>query len=162
MQNITVDLRSRKQLYEQLIDNIRRLILAGEIKPGERLPSVRALAKDLCINPNTIQKAYAELERQGVILTLPGRGSVVLAETEELHRAQCERIIKMVMPIAMEARSTGISRKEFLELVTVTWNTVTERMTDGEDTPDGENYESGMQPQFGNTAQSETGGTSES
>ena len=71
MQYITVDLRDRKQLYEQLIDNIRKLILSGEIGAGEKLPSVRALAKELCINPNTIQKAYNELERQGVILTLP-------------------------------------------------------------------------------------------
>ena len=88
MQYITVDLRDRKQLYEQLIDNIRKLILSGEIGPGEKLPSVRALAKELCINPNTIQKAYNELERQGVILTLPGRGSVVLAETGDLRKEQ--------------------------------------------------------------------------
>ena len=83
---ITVDLRDRKQLYEQLIDNVKNLILMGELSPDEKLPSVRSLARELGINPNTIQKAYAELERQGVIITLPGRGSVVTSKTGAVIR----------------------------------------------------------------------------
>ena len=122
MQYITVDLRDRKQLYEQLIDNIRKLILSGEIGPGEKLPSVRALAKELCINPNTIQKAYNELERQGVILTLPGRGSVVLAETGDLRKEQLTRIGDALTATAVEAASTGITREEFLSLAENAWN----------------------------------------
>ena len=121
MQYITVDLRDRKQLYEQLIDNIRKLILSGEIGPGEKLPSVRALAKELCINPNTIQKAYNELERQGVILTLPGRGSVVLAETGDLRRQQLAKVEEMLTGIAREAVSTGITEAEFLTLAGNAW-----------------------------------------
>ena len=121
MQYITVDLRDRKQLYEQLIDNIRKLILSGEIGPGEKLPSVRALAKELCINPNTIQKAYNELERQGVILTLPGRGSVVLAETSELRKKQLERIGEALNTAAAEAASTGITGEEFMMLAEQAW-----------------------------------------
>lgn len=121
MQYITVDLRDRKQLYEQLIDNIRKLILSGEIGPGEKLPSVRALAKELCINPNTIQKAYNELERQGVILTLPGRGSVVLAETGDLRNQQLARVEEMLTGIAREAVSTGITEAEFLRLAENAW-----------------------------------------
>ncbi|MBQ4605706.1 MAG: GntR family transcriptional regulator [Clostridia bacterium] len=121
MQYITVDLRDRKQLYEQLIDNIRKLILSGEIGPGEKLPSVRALAKELCINPNTIQKAYNELERQGVILTLPGRGSVVLAETGDLRKEQLARTEEALTGIAREAVSTGITETEFLSLAGKAW-----------------------------------------
>ena len=121
MQYITVDLRDRKQLYEQLIDNIRKLILSGEIGPGEKLPSVRALAKELCINPNTIQKAYNELERQGVILTLPGRGSVVLAETVDLRRQQLAKVEEALTGIAREAVSTGITEEEFLTLAGNAW-----------------------------------------
>ena len=121
MQYITVDLRDRKQLYEQLIDNIRKLILSGEIGPGEKLPSVRALAKELCINPNTIQKAYNELERQGVILTLPGRGSVVLAETGELRKEQLVRTGEALYALAREALSTGITEAEFLSLAEKAW-----------------------------------------
>lgn len=121
MQYITVDLRDRKQLYEQLIDNIRKLILSGEITAGEKLPSVRALAKELCINPNTIQKAYNELERQGVILTLPGRGSVVLAETGDLRKEQLAMTEEALSSIAREAVSTGITETEFLELAKRAW-----------------------------------------
>ena len=121
MQYITVDLRDRKQLYEQLIDNIRKLILSGEIGPGEKLPSVRALAKELCINPNTIQKAYNELERQGVILTLPGRGSVVLAETGDLRKQQLARTEEALTAVAREAVSTGITEAEFLSLAAGAW-----------------------------------------
>jgi len=126
LEYITVDLRDRKQLYEQLIDNIRKLILGGVIKPGEKLPSVRALAKELCINPNTIQKAYNELERQGVILTLPGRGSVVLAETEVLRSEQLSRIGEKLAAVAMEAISTGITREEYMMLAASAW-----QQTDG-------------------------------
>jgi len=121
LQCITVDLRDRKQLYEQLIDNIRHLILSGEIKPDEKLPSVRSLAKELGINPNTIQKAYNELERQGVILTLPGRGSVVLTETDELRVKQLKKIEEMLSGIAREAAITGISKNEFLQAADSAW-----------------------------------------
>ena len=121
MQYITVDLRDRKQLYEQLIDNIRKLILGGVIRPGEKLPSVRALAKELCINPNTIQKAYNELERQGVILTLPGRGSVVLADTGELRKEQLIKTKQALEAVAREAISTGILKEEFIELAEAAW-----------------------------------------
>jgi len=121
LQYITVDLRDRKQLYEQLIDNIRKLILGGVIRPGEKLPSVRALAKELCINPNTIQKAYNELERQGVILTLPGRGSVVLADTGELRKEQLIKTKQALEAVAREAISTGILKEEFIELAEAAW-----------------------------------------
>jgi len=121
LQYITVDLRDRKQLYEQLIDNIRKLILGGVIVPGEKLPSVRALAKELCINPNTIQKAYNELERQGVILTLPGRGSVVLADTGDLRKEQLAKTGEALETVAREAVSTGILKSEFMDLAEAAW-----------------------------------------
>ena len=66
-----------KPLYEQIMDNYRRLIVSGGISPGEQLPSVRELATQLAINPNTIQRAYRELESEGYIITLPGKGSFV-------------------------------------------------------------------------------------
>ena len=77
---ISIDVRDRKLIYEQLVDNIKSLILQGELRKDDVLPSVRSLAKELGINPNTIQKAYGELERQGIIATYAGRGSVVLTE----------------------------------------------------------------------------------
>lgn len=115
MNLITVDLRGRKQLYEQLIDNIKNLILIGELKPDDKLPSVRSLAKDLGINPNTIQKAYTELEREGVIMSLPGRGSIVLADKCSLRGEQYGKLIEKMSALAYEMKSTGISENEFVE-----------------------------------------------
>lgn len=114
MSLITVDLRDRKQLYEQLVDNIKNLILIGELKADEKLPSVRSLARELGINPNTIQKAYSELERCGVILTLPGRGSIVVAQVDTLKQEQLSTLTETLIQLAHEAKSAGITREEFL------------------------------------------------
>ena len=70
-------LRGKKQIYLEIVDEINKFINIGVIVVGERLPSVRQLAKDLGINPNTVDRAYEELERSGVIITLPNKGSFV-------------------------------------------------------------------------------------
>ena len=118
---ITVDLRDRKQLYEQLIDNVKNLILMGELSPDEKLPSVRSLARELGINPNTIQKAYAELERQGVIITLPGRGSVVTSKTGDLLEKQKQKLFSELSAIANQAAEIGITKSEFTEMAASAW-----------------------------------------
>jgi len=70
-----IDLKNRKTIYEQVIDNIRELIILGVIKPDQKLPSVRELSKSLTINPNTVQKAFTELERLGYIYSVAGVGT---------------------------------------------------------------------------------------
>jgi GntR family transcriptional regulator len=70
-----IDLKSRKTIYEQVTDNLKEQILAGIIKPDEKLPSVRELSKALTVNPNTVQKSFRELERQGYIYTVAGVGA---------------------------------------------------------------------------------------
>ena len=72
-----IDALSRQPVYEQIIDQLERLVLAGVIKPGEQIPSVRSLSVQLSINPNTIQKAYAELDRRGILCSVPGRGCYI-------------------------------------------------------------------------------------
>lgn len=72
-----LDFRSRKPIYEQICDKIKELIAMGELKGGEQLPAVRALAKEIGINHNTIQKAFSQLEREGVINSVAGKGSFV-------------------------------------------------------------------------------------
>jgi len=118
---ITVDLRDRKQLWEQLVDNVRDLILQGELLPDEKLPSVRSLARELGINPNTIQKAYSELERQGVILTLPGRGSVVTSKTDDLMQRQKQKMRDELALMAARAAEIGITRSEFEAMAQSAW-----------------------------------------
>ena len=114
MSLITVDLRDRKQLYEQIIDNVKRLVLTGEMKPDDRLPSVRALAKEIGINPNTIQKAYTELERDGVIVTMQGRGSVICAAQNDLRDEHREALVRKMAYLASEMKASGMNEDDFI------------------------------------------------
>ena len=72
---ISLDYRDGRPLYQQVKDSLRRMMLTGLLPPDEKLPSVRSLATQLAINPNTIQRAYRELENEGYICTIPGKGS---------------------------------------------------------------------------------------
>lgn len=74
-----LDLKSRKSIYEQIVDNIKELIITGILKAEDKVPSVRELSKTLTVNPNTIQKAYRELEYQGYLYTVSGLGTFVAA-----------------------------------------------------------------------------------
>ena len=72
---LTLDYRDARPIYEQVKDGLRRLMVSGAIREGEKLPSVRTLASSLAINPNTIQRAYEALEREGYLYTVAGKGS---------------------------------------------------------------------------------------
>ena len=72
-----LDMKSGKSIYEQIIDNIKELIMTDVLAENTRLPSVRTLSRQLTINPNTVQKAFKELEREGYIFTVSGRGTLV-------------------------------------------------------------------------------------
>ena len=72
-----LDMKSNKSVYEQVIDNIKELVMTGVLPEGSKLPSVRELSRQLTINPNTVQKAFKELERDGFIYTVSGRGTFV-------------------------------------------------------------------------------------
>ena len=87
---ISLNYRDPRPIYEQLEEKLRRLILSGAIAEGEKLPSVRELASQLAINPNTIQRAYRELEQNGFIYSVPGKGSFAgkLSGVDESRRAE--------------------------------------------------------------------------
>jgi GntR family transcriptional regulator len=72
-----IDVTCRKSIYAQVMDNLKALMLSGELPPGAKLPSVRELSKNIAVNPNTVQKAYRELERQGFLYTTAGVGTFV-------------------------------------------------------------------------------------
>ncbi|MBE6541451.1 MAG: GntR family transcriptional regulator [Ruminococcaceae bacterium] len=118
---ITVDLRDRKQLYEQIIDNVKNLVLTGELVQDDKLPSVRSLAKELGINPNTIQKAYTELEREGIIRSLPGRGSMILADKKSLCGERKDMLKEKMQSLADEMFEIGITEAEFFCIAEIAW-----------------------------------------
>lgn len=121
MSLITIDYRDRKLIYEQLIDNIKELILRGDLKKDDFLPSVRSLARELGINPNTIQKAYAELERQGIIATLPGRGSSILVGSGAVADAGRGALRAELIALAKRAAALGMTETDGAALWQECW-----------------------------------------
>jgi GntR family transcriptional regulator len=108
----TVDPRSGVPLYIQLRDQVRRAVALGVLAPGERLPTVKALALALTINPNTVARVYRELESEGVIETSPGRGSFVArGEGRRIAADACEDVARGVIADAIrQVRSLGLDR----------------------------------------------------
>ena len=114
---ILIDYKSRKPIYEQIIDNIKSLIVSGVLRRDEQLPSVRQLAQELAINPNTIQKAYAELERQGVLYSLKGRGSFVGSSLQELRTVQQKELLRQLSDLSAELYSLQVPQQEVCAVV---------------------------------------------
>ncbi|MEH7095260.1 GntR family transcriptional regulator [Neobacillus vireti] len=112
-----LDIRSRKPIYEQLVDKMKELIMNEVLKPDEQLPSVRTLATELTINPNTIQKAYRELEIQGFIYSIKGKGSFVNLNNQVQDLEKIEAVRKDLEKLVLEALYLGIPAKEIIQLV---------------------------------------------
>ncbi|NLK51816.1 MAG: GntR family transcriptional regulator [Syntrophomonadaceae bacterium] len=92
-----VDPRSSIPIYLQLVNGVKEAVARGVLVAGEKMPSVRELATQITINPNTIAKAYQELEREGIIETFRGRGTFVTQKKKEVNREDGKRILKMLM-----------------------------------------------------------------
>ncbi len=121
MYRIIVDVKSRKPIYEQLVESVKTSVVKGFMKPDEPLPSVRQLAGELAINPNTIQKAYAELERQGIVYSVPGKGSFVSSDIKEVKDAHKNEILSQIEELAEHAREGGISKEEIIDTINKLW-----------------------------------------
>ncbi|HEX6908912.1 MAG TPA: GntR family transcriptional regulator [Longimicrobium sp.] len=107
---ITLDLSDERPIYQQIVDEVRRALVLGTLAPEDPLPSVRALAAELRVNPNTVQQAYRELERAGIIYTRRGQGTFVAAVRETDER---ELLIRDVASRALkDARRYGIQPHE--------------------------------------------------
>ena len=104
---ILIDYSERRPIYKQVAEKIAELIIRGVLPPESQLPSVRSLAMDLSINPNTIQRAYQELERKGYTYSVPGKGSFVSQRTEYLEE-QRENILEEQRGLAERAMRLGM------------------------------------------------------
>ena len=107
---ISLNYRDSRPIYEQIRDGLRKLIVTGALSADEKLPSVRALAAQLAINPNTIQRAYNELEGEGYIYSVPGKGSFAAANAGA-------ELLTQVRELLSELRYLGVSQQELLNLV---------------------------------------------
>lgn len=115
---IQVDVRSRVPIYEQIINSIKQMSISGVLLPDEKLPSVRELAKDMTINPNTIQKAYQELERQGIIYIKRGQGTFINPDIKAKNKEEKMANLKeTINTIVVESIYLGISKEELIEII---------------------------------------------
>lgn len=113
-----IDLKSRKSIYQQVVDNIKGLIIKGTLKENDKLPSVRELSKILLINPNTVSKAYRALEHEGYIYTTNGLGTFVaeLKSKKEVD-ARLSEIKKQIAFYVEELFYSGLGDKEATDFV---------------------------------------------
>ena len=114
---IAINYRDPRPIYEQIQAELRRLMLTGALPPGSRLPSVRELAGQLAINPNTIQRAYRELEADGYILSVAGKGSFV-AQVDQLAVQQKKQAVEAFRAAAQRLRALGLGEEALAALLT--------------------------------------------
>lgn len=118
---IIIDYTDRRPIYEQIVERFQSLVLCGVLEKDASLPSVRNLAMELSINPNTIQRAYTELERRGVIYAVKGKGNFVadmqsvrlLREREVKEEAEC---------LVRKAKETGMTKEMLSRVLEAAWN----------------------------------------
>lgn len=112
---IHLDYRDSRPIYEQVKDGLRRLMVTGVLASGDKLPSVRAMASQLSINPNTIQRAYTELEAEGYVVSVTGKGSFV-AEGDTQNTARRAELTGKLKPLLEELKNLGMTREELVQL----------------------------------------------
>ena len=108
---ITINYRDPRPIYVQVMDSIQKLIVSGVIAPDEKMPSVRELAQSLAINPNTIQRAYRELEGRGYIYSIAGKGSFA-AHKMDVDAGRKQQLLKALGETVKELRYLGVSEKD--------------------------------------------------
>lgn len=110
-----LDYRDSRPLHQQVRDGLRRLMLSGVLQAGDQLPSVRKLATELAINPNTIQRAYAQLEAEGYVYSVAGRGSFVAENGDQNARRMAELTASLRETIE-ELRQLGMTEQQWSAL----------------------------------------------
>lgn len=110
---LNLDYRDARPIYEQVRDNLRRLMVSGAIQEGEKLPSVRSLASNLAINPNTIQRAYESLDAEGYVYSIPGKGSFAAPRTG-VDEERRDRLLGQFDSLTAELLYLGVTRDRLI------------------------------------------------
>lgn len=117
-----VDVMSRVPVYEQIIKQVEEQVLTGILKEGDKLHSVRSLSVKLSINPNTIQKAYTELDRRQLIITVPGKGSFISEKAIEVVGANSREKMIELNKIIRELALAGVTKEEIINNIEEVFN----------------------------------------
>ena len=113
---IVLDYQDRRPIYEQIVEKFRHLILSGALPPGSRMPSVRQLAMDLSINPNTIQRAYNQLEQEGLIYPVKGKGNFI-ADSECVRKISRKSYLEEMKTLVQKGRDMGFVEEELTYII---------------------------------------------
>ena len=113
---LNLDFRDARPIYEQVKDGLRRLMISGAIREGEKLPSVRSLASSLAINPNTIQRAYEALEAEGYVCSVPGKGSFAAA-CSDVDTGRKESLLRQFDSVITELLFLGVSDEILIQRI---------------------------------------------
>ncbi|MCM1058211.1 MAG: GntR family transcriptional regulator [Firmicutes bacterium] len=108
---ILLDYRDKRPIYEQVVEKLERLIMGGALETDSRMPSVRAMGMDLAVNPNTIQRAYNQLEQEGYLYTVSGRGSFVAPESE-WREGKKKKLLAEWRLVTERAREAGLTKEQ--------------------------------------------------
>lgn len=114
---ITVDKMSHKPIYEQIVEQIENLIVTGILNPDEMIPSVRSLSRECGTNPNTVQKAYSELERIGITYSVPGVGRYVSGNAKEIVQKLMSTSNSELKTVIEKLKLSGMTLEEIIEKV---------------------------------------------
>ena len=114
---IQIDYRSQKAIYEQVRDEFKKLIMKGILKEDEQIPSVREIAGELAINPNTIQRAYRELESEGFIYSVKGKGNFVSSRKDAEQEDRIRALLKNFSACAAELLYLGVPEEELINRI---------------------------------------------
>ena len=112
-----IDYRSGEALYLQIKSNLKKLILSGSLKEDDSIPSVRKLASEAAINVNTVQRAYRELEQEGYIYSIPGKGNFVAKVNDDMFKKNLAEIKEELFEILKRAKVLDISKEEITKIV---------------------------------------------
>ncbi len=112
-----IDKYSRVPIYEQVIRQLELMVLSGELKPNDRAPSVRTLSLTLSVNPNTLQRAYTELERRGICYSVPGNGRFISGDAQKILRDTGGERMAGLKKCLEEMKAAGILREEVIRTV---------------------------------------------
>lgn len=122
---INIDNKSSVPIYQQIVDEIKEQVIKGILQGGDKLPSVREMASIIIANPNTISRAYSELERQNVIETIRGRGTYVTVDYKPvMEKERLENLKGNIKKIIVEAKYMGISKEKILKIIENTYEDI--------------------------------------
>ena len=114
---IVIDYQSRTPIYVQIVNEIEKCIIKGQLKPDDQMPSIRELASELGINPNTVKKSYAELENKNVIRSVSTKGTFITTKIEEIVQNKIETSIQMIQKEVEELKMLGLDFEQIKERI---------------------------------------------